>query len=209
MTYERRRDGEIVVVTGRARSGKTVYTMRAVARAARLLVWDSHLQWAAHGCTPRPSIAALAAACGTREPGQHAYTGPVTPRTFSAFCVVARCYVMLGPAVVVVEELADVSAPGKAPADWGALLRLAPKYGGTVYAITQRPSESDKTAIGNAARIICHATGRMGDAQYMASELGVELAAVRALDAGRLEYLERGPDFVVRKGRTPRPARPA
>ncbi len=206
MPIEQRPDGEIVLVTGRSGSGKTLYTMRAAARARRLLVWDSHLEWAAHGCTPVTSIADLAKACSTREPGQYAYVGPHNARTFAAFCRIAKCWVMLAPATVVVEELADVSTPSKAPAEWGDLLRMVRKYGGTIYAITQRPSESDKTVVGNAHRIVCHAVGRQGDAVYMANEIGQPLEAVRALDATKLEHLERGPDFVVRRGRTPRPA---
>src|SRR5262245_43723575 len=101
---EHRPDGEIVLVTGRTRSGKTVWTMRAVARASRLLVWDAHRQWWAHGCAPLRTIGELARACGTREPAHLAYTGPVNAQSFDQFCRVALCWSFLAPCSVVVEE---------------------------------------------------------------------------------------------------------
>lgn len=204
----RRPDGEIVVVTGSSGSGKTTWTMRAVARSARLLVWDSHLEWSSHGCTAIRTIPELVAACRTRDARQLAYVGPA--KTFGAFSRIALCWAKLAPCSVVVEELADVTSPGKAPPGWGELLRWARKLGCRVYAITQRPSESDKTVLGNAHRIVCHAMGRARDRAYMAAELGVDVSEVASLDRTKLEHIERLPDCTTRRGRTPRPkSRPA
>ncbi len=55
---------------------------------------------------------------------------------------------------VIVEELADVTTPQKAPESWGVLLRRGRKYGISTYAVTQRIQEIDKTIIGNMAQFM-------------------------------------------------------
>jgi hypothetical protein len=77
-----------------------------------------------------------------------------------------------------VEELADVTSPGKAPVYWGEIVRKGLRYGPQIYALTQRPSESDKTVMGNVSIIHCHQMARSEDSAYMARELRIELALV-------------------------------
>lgn len=201
----RRTDGEIVLVTGSPGAGKTVYTMREVASASRLIVWDSHLEWSGKGCTGYADIPALVAACRTRAAAHVAFTGRVSQENFETFCRIALLWGRLAPCTVVAEELADVTNPGKAPHAWGDLLRWARKLGINVYAITQRPSESDKTIVGLAHRIVCHAMARHADQLYMARELGLEHRDVARLDRTKLEHIERGPDFSTRRAFTARP----
>lgn len=190
--------------------------MRAVARAARLIVWDSHLEWSGRGCTAIETIPELVAACRTREPAHLAYTGITAPYwppgrsagkvdPFDGFCRVALAWGKLAPCTVVVEELAEVTSPNKAPPGWGELIRWARKLGLSVYAITQRPAETDKTILGNAHRIVCHAMGRAEDEIYMARQLRVEQKDVASLKRTRLEHIERLPDYTTRRGFTPRP----
>jgi hypothetical protein len=193
--------------------------MRACAPAARLLGWDSHLQWAEQGCTPVSGIPELARACSTREAEQLAYRGPfqpalswhgrrrvVGPHPFDAFCRVALLWARLRPCVIVVEELAEVTSPGKAPTAWGELLRWARKLGSTVYGITQRPAESDKTLLGSSHRIVCHALNGVRDARYMADFMpGVPVERLLALDYERCEYIERLANRTVRSGFNPIP----
>lgn len=179
--------------------------MRAVAPAARLIVWDAHLEWSAKGCAGVLCIPDLVRLCRTRAAAHLAFTGSVTAAHFDAFCKIALLWGRLAPCTVVVEELADVTNPGKAPPAWGDLLRWARKLGVNVYAITQRPSESDKTVVGLAHRIVCHAMARNADQLYMARELGLEHSDVARLDRTRLEHIERGPDFKTRRAFTQRP----
>ncbi|MBM0105609.1 hypothetical protein JM946_12655 [Steroidobacter sp. S1-65] len=202
----RRKDGELILVAGASGSGKTLYSMRACAPAARLIVWDSHLEWWGRGCTPVRSISELARVLSTKEPGQWAYIGPVDSRSFTGFCRVALCAMKLEPCTIVVEELADVSTPAKAPKAWGELLRWARKLGCTVYGITQRPAESDKTLAGNATRIVCHALGSDLDAAYMTRYMPVSKERLLALDYERMEYLERLKNRTMRAGFNAPPA---
>ncbi|MGH8224413.1 MAG: hypothetical protein ACREQZ_15710 [Woeseiaceae bacterium] len=203
---ESRPDGELVVVTGSAGSGKTLFSMTRYGRAARLLVWDSHFEWSAHGAAPVGSLGALAARCTSADPWQLAYTGPANRKTFPVFCRVALCAMKLEPCTVVVEELAEVTHAGKAPDDWGELIRWTRKLGGRLVGITQRPAESDKTLIGNAHLIACHAMSRADDAEYMAKLLRTPVAVVDSLDRVLLERLEWRPDGSVIRKTTRRPA---
>jgi hypothetical protein len=152
-----------------------------------------------------PDIPALVAACRTRAAAHIAFTGTVNAAHFDAFCKIAKLWGSLAPCTAVVEELADVTNPGKAPPAWGDLLRWARKLGINIYAITQRPSESDKTIVGLAHSIICHAMARHADQIYMARELGLEHSAVLSLDRTKLEHIARGPDFKCKRALTQKP----
>lgn len=188
-------DGRGVVVTGASGSGKTAWTMQQVRSAKRLLVWDSTGGWSRDGeVTPTLSIQAIGAIVrediGKGRPMRIGYIGPVTKEHFAAFCRLAWVWLRIAPrSVLVVEELADVTTPAKAPAEWGAITRKARQFGSDWFAITQRPAESDKTGIGNCAMV--HA-GRMNleaDEVYMARVLRVPAAQVAALQD--LDYIER------------------
>ncbi len=58
-----------------------------------------------------------------------------------------------------------------------------------MYALTQRPAESDKTILGNCALIHCGRMNTQRDRKYMAECLDVPIADVAALRD--LEHLER------------------
>lgn len=201
---ERRPDGQLVLVTGSSGSGKTVFSMTRYGRAARLLVWDSHFEWSAHGAVAVASLGALAARVGNRDSWQLAYTGPATRATFPVFCRIALCAMKLEPVTVVVEELGDVTHAGKAPDAWGELIRWTRKLGGRLVGTTQRPAESDKTLVGNAHLIVCHSATRAEDVAYMAKLLRVPPAIVDSLDRACLERLEWRTDGSVRRHSTKR-----
>lgn len=74
-------------------------------------------------------------------------------------------------AVVVAEEIAQVTAPGKAPPAWGWLQRQGRKYGLGVVSATQRAAESDKTAFTQARWIWIGQCGER-DTAYLEREIG-------------------------------------
>jgi hypothetical protein len=191
----RRTEGRSFLVAGSAGSGKTSWTVQQVAGAHRLLVWDSAGEWGLKlRLHPVRSLDELhrCIAADIHKPGatRIAYLGSVTRLHFETFCRLAWVWLRTAPdSVLVVEELADVTSPGKAPAAWGEIVRKHRHTRGHVYALTQRPAESDKTIVGNAS--VIHA-GRMNmatDRDYIAKVLDVPLVQVTAL--GDLDYIER------------------
>lgn len=195
-----RPDGELVVVTGATRSGKTAWTAQQVAGLARLLVWDSAEEWALRfDCERITSPAELAARLAPAKLERLAYVRPVTASEFAFFCRCAWVWLRAARGALVVEELADVTHPGKAPPAWGEIVRKGLRYGPTIYALTQRPSESDKTALGNATRVHAHRMAFPADREYLARVLGVRLEELERL--APLEYLERDLAGQVSRGR--------
>ena len=199
-------DGRAVLVAGSSGSGKTAWTMQQTASSRRLLVWDCLGEWARRGRVAAvPTLAQLGEAitADVREPQRVValgYTGPafVTiksgPRDriaplFPVFCRLAWVWLRSKPGQLVIEELADVTSPGKAPPEWGEICRKGRHYGAQVYAITQRPAESDKTIVGNAAAIHTGLMAFPRDRAYMAECLDVPAAEVGKLKP--LEWIER------------------
>lgn len=205
VSIARRPDGQLVVVTGCGGSGKTVFAMMTAAPCARLVVWDSHLQWSAHGCRPIYTIAELARACSSKESAHLAYIGPTDRKSFEKFCRIALLWLKLEISTTVIEELADVSEPGKARGAWGELVRWNRKLGGTLLALTQFPAETDKTILRNAQRIVCHALDGETDEIYMAKLLRVDPSELASLRIQKLEHIERRADRSTVRGFTPLP----
>lgn len=127
-----------------------------------------------------------------KQPGvfRYGYTGPVNAKTFEVFCRLAFIWMRAARGgVLVVEELADVTTPAKAPAGWGEIVRKGRHYGGSIYGLTQRPAESDKTIAGNAD--IIH-TGRLSfprDRKSLAEYLDVPEIDITNLPS--LHWIER------------------
>lgn len=94
----------------------------------------------------------------------------------------------LGACDVIGEELADTTSPGKAPGNWGMLLRRGLKRGINIYAISQRWAEADKTAIGNATEFVCFAMSSAEDVDYLSRKTRIpadKLAALRKTVEGK------------------------
>jgi len=195
MAPRRRPDGIAVLVTGSRGSGKSGWTRQQCEGAQRLLVWDSVHEWSrdrlvasVRSLTQLHELIVADVAC----PGEFrvGYTGPVNAKTFHTFCKLAFVWMKAAPdGTLVVEELADVTNPAKAPEGWGEIIRKGRHYGGRIYALTQRPAESDKTIAGNAD--IIH-TGRLSfprDRKTMAEYLDVPVEDITALES--LHWIER------------------
>ena len=188
-------DGRNVLVTGSTGSGKTVWTRQQVRACRRLLVWDSLGEWSRLGLVqPVDRLAQLQehvrqALQGRAAPHKLGYTGPGSGKHFEAFCRLAWVWLRIAPGGLVVEELADVTTPGRAPAAWGEIVRKGRHCQAQVYAITQRPAESDKTILSNAAAVHCGMMAYPRDRAYMAEVLDVPQKDVAAL--APLQWIER------------------
>ncbi len=176
-------DGRLIVIAGASRSGKTAWAAKQVGTAPRAIAWDVEDQWGKlRGWRRVSTRAELFAACQKPGPARLAYVAGGDIRAeFDYFCGCAMFWGRYhGPAVVVAEELADVTSQAKAPGNWGILLRRGLKRGISIYAVSQRWAEADKTAIGNASEYVCFSM-RPRDVVYMADVTGLDRAELVAM----------------------------
>lgn len=188
----KRPDGRLVAVAGASRSGKTHWTADQVKTCRRLLVWDYKGEWfLKYRCRRVRSFDELRSLVkSSAPPARLAFHVPfMDAAKFELFCRFAWIWVKQAEGTLVVEETASVTSPGKAPPAWGEILRMGLGFGCNVFASTQRPAESDKTALGNASIVHCHRMGTTDDRKYMAKLLDVELCQVQALKPR--EWIER------------------
>ncbi|WP_302172869.1 hypothetical protein [uncultured Hydrogenophaga sp.] len=180
-------DGLLYVIAGASRSGKTAWCVREVRRTPRAMAWDPEAQWCDlpgwRKVTTRADLMKWAQHPG---PMKIAFVpGSDLKGDFDFWCdAVMFAGRYRGPLAAVAEELADVTTPSKAPGAWGILLRRGLKRGISIYAISQRWAEADKTAIGNASQYVCFAM-RGDDVAYMARKTRIpeaDLAKLQALE---------------------------
>lgn len=184
----------IVLVCGGSGTGKSAWVKNEISKARRCVVWDVTGEYPRHGFAPVHTASDLIAALG-RPAGRFAFI-PASLAHFDFFCRAAFAW---GRCVVVVEELADVTTPGKAPVGWGMVIRRGRHQSLTVYGITQRPAESDKTIIGNATLTHCCKLKRDVDRAYMAREMGCDKRLLDALQP--LDWIEADEFGRIRKGK--------
>lgn len=184
-------DGRLYVIGGASRSGKTAWTVRKVAKAPRVWAWDPEAQWCElrgwRKVTTRAELLRWAEKPGAQRVAYVA--GGALPGEFDFW---AGCVMYAGryvdPLDCVAEELADVTTPAKAPGNWGILLRRGLKRGISIYAISQRWSEADKTAIGNASAFVLFRLSSGDDIRYLSRKTRVPEAELVGLQ--RLEFVQ-------------------
>lgn len=169
-------DGRLYVIAGASRSGKTAWTKKNVGKARRVFAWDPEAQWCElPGWKKVTTRAQLLAATQAPGPQRVAYVAGGSLQAefdFWAGCVMyAGRYV--APLDAIAEELADVTTPSKAPGNWGILIRRGLKRGITIWCISQRWSEADKTAVGNASDFVIFRQSSGDDVRYLARKTRV------------------------------------
>jgi hypothetical protein len=169
-------DGRLYVIAGASRSGKTAWTNRQVSKARRVWAWDPEAQWCElRGWRKVTTRAQLLAAAQSSGPQKIAYVAGGSLQAefdFWAGCVMyAGRYVE--PLEAIAEELADVTTPAKAPGNWGILIRRGLKRGITLRCISQRWSEADKTAVGNATDFVIFRQSSGDDVRYLSRKTRV------------------------------------
>lgn len=177
-------DGRLYVIGGASRSGKTAWTRKATAKARRVFAWDPEAQWCElPGWAKATTRAQLLAAVQRPGPQRIAYVagGKLAEEfDFWAGCVMyAGRYV--APLDAIAEELADVTTPSKAPGNWGILLRRGLKRGISLWCISQRWSEADKTAVGNASDFVVFRQSSGDDVAYLSRKTRIPLEQINGL----------------------------
>ncbi len=188
-------EGVFEVAAGQSRSGKTYIAAKRIAKQKNVLVWDVKGEFGKKfRC--RPVSRAELAKIATGAPGRYSFTAPATPDHFDFFCRCAwlwlRSHATKNSRVcLLVDELADVTSPGKAPQAWGEIIRKGLEHDPYILALTQSPHESDKTSLRNATIVRCHSLAWPNDRKTMAQFLDVHIDQVKALNFDRKEFLER------------------
>lgn len=178
------RDGSLIVVSGASRSGKTAYVRQQVKPDRRIVAWDPEDQWCRLPgwirVTKQSDLFRLCESGSKVRAGYVAGGNLQKEFDFWAGCVqYAGRYI--SPLVAIAEELADVTTPSKAPGNWGILLRRGLKRGITIYAISQRWSEADKTAVGNASQFVLFRQSSGDDVRYLSRKTRVPVADLEKL----------------------------
>ena len=191
------RSGRLMAAIGSSRSGKTERVKVEIAGASRVLIWDIKGEYPAK-YRARNKIELFNVVNDLKgKAGVVAFT---TDRLgdFSYFCKLAKVWVkshyLAGKnSVLIFEETADVTNPSKAPEEYGIILRRFLSYGVDIYAITQRPAESDKTAVGNASIIHICRLQLARDRKSVAGDTNIPLKEIDALKAdqekSRFDYI--------------------
>ncbi len=184
-------DGKLVVISGASRSGKTAWVKKALDQAPRIIAWDPEDQWAQlRGFIKCTSKKQLFDCAMRRGPQRVAYVAGGDLKAefdfWAAIVMYAGRYVE--PVDAIAEELADVTTPAKAPGNWGILIRRGLKRGISIYAISQRWSEADKTAVGNASRFVLFRQSSGDDVAYLARKTRVPLTEIEGLKP--LEFVD-------------------
>lgn len=177
-------DGQLFVIAGASRSGKTAWTRKRIAKARRIWAWDPEAQWCElpgwRKVSTRAELLAMAQKPGSQKVAFVA--GGQLKEDFD-FWAAAVMYAgrYVAPLDAVAEELADVTTPSKAPGNWGILVRRGLKRGISLYCISQRWSEADKTAFGNASDFVIFRQSSGDDVAYLARKTRVEQGEINGL----------------------------
>ena len=177
-------DGRLHVIGGASRSGKTAYVRKVTRTEKRICAWDPEAQWCEEsGYRKITTRRALLEALQTPGHVRLAYVAGGDLKAEFDFWSGAVMYAgrYIAPLVVIAEELADVTTPSKAPGNWGILLRRGLKRGISIYAISQRWSEADKTAIGNASEFVLFRQSSGDDVKYLSRKTRIPIEHLNGL----------------------------
>lgn len=177
---------DITVVCGSSGSGKSAWIKQQLKGRKRVIVWDIDEEYTEEvGFIAVYSMRDLLGLLKKRKVGRFAYV-PKSLEDFNPWCMAAFAW---GHCTAIAEETADVTTSAKAPAGWGILIRRGRKRGISIFGVTQRPAESDKTIMGNASKIHCGYLELLPDRQYMAVRMGIPIDDLTNLND--LEYYEK------------------
>jgi hypothetical protein len=177
-------------IIGASGSGKSWHVKKLIEPLNRVMIWDPDGEYGdvSNVQTVTTTSALIAIIRGGNAVIRFVPQSMSTKVLEKCFEFVSLAAFVWGDCAYVAEEIADVTTPSKAANGWGTVLRRGRKRGVTIFPVTQRPAEADKTAFTQAAKI---RTGRLdgeGDIARVAANMRVSPELVSQL--GELEYLE-------------------
>ena len=187
------RENKHILVLGKSGSGKTYWLKHlpmVKRRGVRLLVWDPY---ESHDCIyfhdRRQFAKHVAMAVKAGRGFRLGLSVHPTPEAFEWFCRIAWAALDGSKeTVIIVEELGDVSRPGKAGQEWGRLVRVGRKFGAVLLPVSQRPQEIDKTLFTQVSRVWCGLVSAY-DQPYVEKHLGLERGALGTIKPGSFEFV--------------------
>lgn len=214
------RKGQSWAILAASEMGKGVWLkaqLRAT-RPARLVIWDTNDEYDQAARLAGTMFEVLQALQRDRFAVRYvpkAKKPKDLAAEFEAFCLIV--YAAVG-AVIVVEELADVTSPSYAPPAWRRLNTRGRHHQGlTLYWCSQSPAFIDKASLGNATHMHVGYLGEPRHRQAAAAHMGCSADDIDALRQGEfIEYVKATKDRSigavsipgVSRARRPVPHRP-
>lgn len=195
-------DGKLHIVAGSSRCGKTTETVKMVKPFKVVFVWDIEAQWSKlRGFTRVSSLAELKRIAIDGKAGRWCYVSNGNIKAeFEMFCMCAYHYGRyFGECAVVAEELADVTTTSKAADAWGILCRRGLKRAITIFAISQRWAEADKTAFGNATDYYVFIQSSVDDVIYISRKTRVKVNEIEALEKFEFIHYDKDKRLAIQK----------
>lgn len=188
------RKGQSWAVLAASEMGKGVWLKARLkeTRPDRLIIWDTNDEYDAAAravATFGELLRAIAAPRFAVRYVPKARKDKDLRAEFEDFCTIA--YAAAG-ATIVVEELADVTAPSYAPPAWRKLNTRGRHHQGlTLYWCSQSPAFIDKASLGNATHLHVGYLGEPRHRQAAAAHMGCSAEHIDALRQGEfLEYVK-------------------
>lgn len=168
---------------GATGSGKGVSVREHLrqAKPKRMLVWDPLCEYdgaVQHVAKNLGDVARLAQKPAFRVAY---YPGPDTRTYEDKFSIFCRIAFAAGNLLLMIEELADVTAPSHAPLAWRQCTKKGRHAGLQIVAATQRPADIDKHFLGGCTYIRCFTQRFPADRKAMAGAMSVPVADIEAL----------------------------
>ena len=188
------------IIVGASGSGKSAFLRKNIDfKQPRIVAWDPDEDFRLPRVRSLKTFISLAKKQGfgkircalTIEPNEENFEQ-------WAQVVFAICHAK-APITVLADEIADVTKVAKASLHWGQLSRKIRKYGGKLYACTQRPEECDKTIFNQAHVKWVGALGSTAAYKKMAQEMDIPLMQLKNLQ----NIPQKQVEYWIREGTQP------
>jgi hypothetical protein len=185
-------DANIYGVMGSTGSGKSAWVKQALLKKGdkRLAIWDYKREYGADFANlVTENLGAAVRAMnrpGFKVSFRPSFNDKTRAEQFNVFC---KAVWHAKNAICLVEELAMVTTPQRAPEGWKQLTCTGRSEGITIIGLSQRPAQVDKDFFDNCTELHCGFLAGKRSRQVMADELGVTEAEISAL--GNLEYIHK------------------